>query len=135
MQILDAGVDDNVFNDGSAPQRDYTLTVSTKVLAVVRLGSNELLFQTGNDYVWFQEFSSERSSNAQYAMRFNLSASRFKPFIGAEHIRTRARRSPEIDARARRIDRAMLGGLAFDLSPRTSLTASVRFDEAELRRR
>jgi hypothetical protein len=129
LQILDAGVDENVFNDGSAPQRDYTLTVSTKVLAVLRLGSNELLFQTGNDYVWFKEFSSERSGNAQYAMRFNLSASRFKPFVGAEHVRTRARRSPEIDARARRVDRAVLGGLAFDVSPRTSLTASVRFEE------
>ena len=130
FQILDAGVDENVFNDGSAPQRDYTLTVSTKVLSVVRLGSNELLFQVGNDYVWFKEFSSERSSNAQYAMRFNLSASRFKPFVGAEHVRSSARRSPEIDARAPRIDRAVLGGLGFDLTPRTSLTASVRLDKA-----
>jgi hypothetical protein len=81
-----------VFNDGSEPQRDYTMTVSTRVLGVVRLGSNELLFQTGNDYVWFQEFSSERSSNVQYATRFNLSASRFKPFIGSQRVRTRARR-------------------------------------------
>lgn len=130
LQILDAGVDENVFNDGSEPQRDYTLTVATRVLSVLRLGSNELMFQTGNDYVWFREIDSERSSNAQYAMRFNLSASRFKPFIGAEHVRTRARRTPEIDARARRMDRTVLGGLGFDLTPRTSLTGSVRFDES-----
>ena len=136
LQIVDAGIDENVFNDGSAPERDYTLTVATRVLAVLRMGANELLFQTGNDYVWFQQFDSERSSNAQYAMRFNLSASRFKPFIGAEHIRTRARRTPEIDARARRVDRSVIGGLNFDLTPRTSLTASaklddVRYDEGE----
>ena len=55
--------------------------------------------------MWFQESTSERSNNVQYAMRFNLSASRFKPYIGAEHVRTRVRRSPEIDARARRVDR------------------------------
>lgn len=130
LQVVDAGVDENVFNDGTAPQRDYTATVASRVLGVVRIGANELLFQTGNDYIWFQQFSSERSSNAQYAVRFNLSASRFKPFIGAERVRTRTRPGPEIDTRARRIDRSVLGGLGFDLTPRTSLTASVRFDEA-----
>jgi hypothetical protein len=130
LQIVDAGIDENVFNDGSSPQRDYTMTVSSRVLSVVRLGSNELMFQTGNDYVWFREFSAERSSNAQYAMRFNLSASRFKPFIGAERQRTRSRQGPEIDARARRIDGAVLGGLGFDLTPRTHISASVRFDES-----
>src|SRR5688572_15110004 len=130
LQIVDAGYDENVFNDGTQPQRDYTLTVASRMLAVVRLGSNELMVQSGNDYVWFREFDTERSSNAQYAMRFNLSASRFKPFIGAERIQTRARRSPEIDARARRIDRTALGGLGFDLTPRTRLTASVRINDS-----
>lgn len=129
LQLLDAGIDENVFNDGSDPQRDYTLTVATRVLAVLRMGSNELLFQAGNDYVWFQQFDSERSSNALYAMRFNMSASRLKPYIGAEHIRTRARRTPEIDARARRVDHSVLGGLGFDVTPRTSLTASARLEE------
>jgi hypothetical protein len=131
LQIADAGVDENVFNDSTAPQRDHTLTVASRLLTVVRLGANELMFQAGNDYIWFQEFASERSSNAQYGVRFNLSASRFKPFIGAERIRTRTRPSPEIDARARRVDRNVVGGLGFDLTPRTSLTASVRLDESE----
>ena len=67
LQILNAGVDDNVFNDASAPQRDYTMTVESRVLSVLRLGSNELLFQVGSDYVWFNEFSSERSNNPRYA--------------------------------------------------------------------
>jgi len=94
VQLLNAGVDDNVFNDGNAPQRDNTLTVESRVLAVLRLGSNELLFRVGSNYVWFQEFSSERSNNPGYALRFNLSASRFKPFIGAEYNRTSERRGP-----------------------------------------
>ena len=129
VRIMDAGVDDNVFNDGSDPESDYTITIATRILALVRMGSNELMLQTGNDYVWFQQFDSERSSNAQYAMRFNLSASRFKPFVGAEHIRTRARRTSEIDARARRVDRNVVGGLGFELTSRTSLTASARLDD------
>lgn len=130
LQIVDAGMDDNVFNDTVAPQSDYTMTVASRLLGVVRLGTNELLFQSGNDYVWFQDLVSERSSNAQYAVRFNLSASRFKPFIGAERVRTRQRRGSEIDARARHISRALLSGLAYEISPRTALTASVRYDEA-----
>lgn len=129
LQLVDAGIDDNVFNSPVAPQRDYTMTVSGKVLSVLRLGSNELLFQAVNDYVWFQESTSERSNNTLYAVRFNLSASRFKPYIGAEYIRTRVRRSPEIDARARQVDRTVLGGMAFEVSPRTALTASARLED------
>jgi hypothetical protein len=129
LEIVDAGIDDNVFNASVAPQRDYTMTVASRVLSVLRLGSNELMFQAGNDYVWFQESTSERSNNAQYAARFNMSASRFKPYIGVEYIRTRVRRSPEIDARARRVDRNVQAGMAFDVSPRTALTASVRLDD------
>ena len=45
-------------------------------------------------------------------------------------MRARARRGPEIDARSRRIDRAVTAGLAFELSPRTALTTSIRLDEA-----
>ena len=52
------------------------------MLSVLRLGSNELLLQVGYDYLWFQDITSERSSNMNYAMRFNMSASRFKPFFG-----------------------------------------------------
>ena len=129
VQLLDAGVDDNVFNDAIAPQRDYTLTVASRVLSVLRLGSNELLLQGGYDYLWFQDITSERSSNMNYAMRFNMSASRFKPYFGSEYIDTHLRCTPEIDARARHIDRVMLGGMAFELSPRTALTASGKVDD------
>lgn len=129
LQVMDAGIDDNVFNDPQDPQRDYTMTVASRVLSVLRLGSNELLFQAGNDYVWFNESTSERSNNMQYATRFNMSASRFKPYIGVEYARTRVRRSPEIDVRARRVDRNVLGGMAFEVSPRTALIASVRLDD------
>jgi hypothetical protein len=129
LQIVEMGLDDNVFNDPYTPQSDYTLTVSSKALGRLLLGSNELLFQVADDYVWFHEITSERSNNIQYAGRFNMSASRFKPYVGGEYIRTRVRRSPEIDARARRVDRSVLAGVAIELSPRTALTASARLED------
>ena len=130
LQIVDAGFDDNVFNDsvGAAARLHADRGVASARGSSSRLeraavpGRQRLRLVPANS-------TSERSNNTQYAVRFNMSASRFKPFIGAEHVRTRSRRSPEIDARARRVDRNVLGGLAFEVSPRTALTASVRLDD------
>jgi hypothetical protein len=129
VKIVDAGRDTNIFNDGAEPKEDYTFTVNSRALAALRLGSNELLFLTGSDYVWFSEHAGERSNNAHYSVRLNLSASRLKPFVGAEHNRARSRPNSEIDARVRRLERAVLGGFAYNVSDRTAITASGRFDE------
>ena len=94
LVIADAGRDSNVFNDGQSPKEDYTFTVQSRALVVTRLGLNELMFSTGSDYVWFRRYKGERSSNATYALRFNLSASRFKPFVGADRSRTRVASQP-----------------------------------------
>lgn len=130
LQIVDAGRDRNVFNDGQEQQEDFTFTAASRALAVVKLGQNELLFSTGNDYVWFQKYAQERSNNTRYATRFNLSASRFKPFVGAEHQRTRSRPNLEIDARARRLERAVVAGFNLNLADRTAITASVKIDDS-----
>jgi putative beta-barrel porin BBP2 len=129
VQIVDAGKDTNIFN-AAEPKEDYTFTVSSTALAVLHLGANELMFQSGGDYVWFREHRAERFASAQYAMRLNFSASRLKPFVGGLHIRTRSRPSLEIDARARRLERAVLGGFAVDLTERASITASMRLDDS-----
>jgi Putative beta-barrel porin 2 len=129
LQIADAGIDENVFNDGSDPKRDVTLTVSSQALAVWRVGLNELLFSSGSDYLWFKQYASERSTNTNYAMRFNLSASRFKPYVGAQHVRSSTRPTPEIDTRARRVTRVAVAGSSFSLTERTAITASAQWDE------
>jgi putative beta-barrel porin BBP2 len=130
VQITDAGKDTNIFNAAAQPKEDYTFTVSSMALAVLRLGANELMFQSGGDYVWFREYRAERFASARYAMRLNLSASRLKPFVGGLHNRTRSRPSLEIDARARRLERAVLGGFAVDLTERMSITASMQLDDS-----
>jgi Putative beta-barrel porin 2 len=129
VRVADAGIDENVFNDGSAPKQDVTFTLSSQALAVWRVGLNELLFSSGSDYVWFKTYESERSSNMNYAMRFNLSASRFKPYVGAQLTHTRTRPTPEIDTRARRATRVALAGTNFELTERTAITASAQWDE------
>jgi hypothetical protein len=128
LVVADAGKDSNVFNDNQAPKQDYTLTVQSRALVVTRLAENELMFSVGSDYVWFRQYKQERSSNAAYAVRLNFSASRFKPFVGAQDLRIRSRPNPEIDARVRRLDRQGTAGLAFALTERTSVNAAAVMD-------
>jgi hypothetical protein len=130
VRLVDVGMDQNVYNDAVNPQDDFTFTLASRVLAVLRLGLNELMFSTGSDYVWFNEQASERSSNATYSARFNLTASRFKPYFGAERIRTRARPSVEIDARAQRVDRTLIAGTNFNLTERTWLAATAQYGDS-----
>ncbi len=136
VRLIDLGVDENVFNDAVDPKQDLTLTLASKALGVLRFGLNELIFSGGGDYVWFKEQASQRSANAAYAVRFNLSASRFKPFIGAERIRTRTRPSLEIDTRAERLDHMVVAGMNVNVTERTALSATAqytdsRFEEGE----
>jgi hypothetical protein len=130
LRIIDAGKDQNVFNDESSPREDFTFTVASRVLGVLKLGLNELMFSSGNDYVWFRDFAEERSSNTRYAARFNLSASKLKPFFGVDRQQTRNRPNPEIDARARRLDRSIVAGFSLSTADRTAITASVLVDDS-----
>ena len=77
----------------------------------------------------FERYKSERSNTGHYAARFNLSASRFNPFIGGIRTALRSRPNPEIDARARRVDRTAVGGLSLTLTERTAITASMTIDD------
>ena len=130
LQLVDAGKDRNVFSEDANPKEDFTFTIASKALAVLKLGENELMFSTGNDYVWFQQYEQERSTNTRYAMRFNLSASRFKPFIGAERQHTRNRPNPEIDARARRLEQGAQAGFSLTVADRTAITAAAGVDNS-----
>jgi hypothetical protein len=130
LRIVDLGKDTNVFRDATDPQEDYTATVSSRLLAVVKFGANELLLSTGADYVWFKEFTTERSNDGHYAARANLAASRFRPYVGAHYTATTSRPNPEIDARARRTERAVLGGVDIALTERTTLTGSGQIESS-----
>ena len=130
LRIVDVGIDDNVFNDTVAEQDDYTFTIASRVMGVLKMGANELMVSGGGDYVWFKDYVSQRSTNANYGVRFNMSASRFKPFVGGERIHTRTRPNVEIDTRARRVENLVLAGTNFDMSDRMALTATARYSDA-----
>jgi hypothetical protein len=127
VRLIDVGIDENVFNESTNTREDVTATISSKVVSALRVGLNQFLFSAGGDYVWFEDYASERSANANYAARFNFSASRFKPFLGWEYLTTRVRVNQEIDERARRVEQLVTTGADFDLTQRTALTFSAKW--------
>lgn len=130
LALVDIGTDSNVFNDGTGAKDDYTFTFQSRVTTVLSGGANRLMFLTGSDLVWFRTYKDQRSSNAQYALRADLTWSRFKPYVSADRLRTRARPNAEIDARARRTERSLQAGIDYVVSPITSITASARVDDS-----
>jgi hypothetical protein len=130
VRVVDVGIDDNVFNDTVGERDDYTFTIASRVMGVLKMGANELMVSGGGDYVWFKDFVSQRSTNANYGLRFNMSASRFKPFVGAERSHTRTRPNVEIDTRARRVENLFLAGTNFDMSDRLALTATAQYSDS-----
>ncbi len=130
LRVIDAGKDNNIFNEENTPKEDFTFTIASRAVAVLKLGLNELLFSSGNDYVWFRDFADERSSNARYAARVNISANRFKPFVGVERQHTRSRPNSEIDARALRLERSVVAGFSLSTADRTDIIASATVDDS-----
>ncbi len=43
LRVVDVGIDDNVFNDTVAEQDDYTFTIASRVMGVLKMGANELM--------------------------------------------------------------------------------------------
>lgn len=130
LNIVDIGTDSNIFNDASGAKEDYIFTLESRVRAVLAGGANRLMFLTGSDFVWFQKYKDQRSNNGQYALRADLTWSRFKPHIAADRLKTRERPNPEIDARARRTVRSLEVGVDFVASPITSITATASVDDS-----
>jgi hypothetical protein len=130
VQLVEAGYDDNVFNESVDPKGDYTFTLASRILVVTKIAQNELMFSSGADYVWFKEYVSERSNNLKHAVRFNLSVSRWKPYVGASRTETQSRPNSEIDTRAKRLEHSAVVGSNFNLTARTAITASAQADDS-----
>lgn len=126
LGITDFGVDTNVFNSQTNKQRDTTFTIRPGAELFLRTGRGLLSVDGGLDFVYFQEFATERSVNsnvrAQYEFRFN----RFRPFVGAGTLNTRERPGYEIDVRARRYETGFNGGADFRVASKSIVRAEIR---------
>jgi Putative beta-barrel porin 2 len=126
LGISDFGVDTNVFNTRTNKQRDTTFTVRPGTQLFLRTGRGLLTVDGGLDFVYFNEFASERSINstvsAEYEFRFN----RLRPFVAASSLNTRERPGYEIDIRARRYEASYGGGTDLRVASKSVVRAQFR---------
>lgn len=125
--ISNLGVDTNVFNSVDDPQKDFTFTVPADLDVWLRTGRGLLTLTGGLDFVYFQEFETERSVNSnargQYEFRFN----RLRPYGSASTLNTRERPGYEIDARARHYETDFHVGTDLRVASKSTLRFDLRY--------
>ena len=126
FELVDAGVDSNVFNDPERPERDFTATFRPGLNAVVRLGVARIALRTSVEAVHFQKFADERSLNRTGEVRTELRLSRMVPYATVSGLVTSQRPNNEVDLRARRTSNGYGGGAAFLVFSRTAAVVSVQ---------
>jgi hypothetical protein len=129
--LQNIGVDNNVFNTTANEQSDYTFTGRVGADVWLRTGRG-LLSATGwVEYVYFQDFESERAYNnyakGQYEWRFN----RLRPYASASTLDTRERPGWEIDERVRRYETEFHAGTDVRIAPKTNLRLDLRQQDYE----
>lgn len=125
ISLTNLGVDTNVFNTVDNRQRDLTYTVSPDLGVWLRTGRGLLSVSGALQFVYFQEFETERSLNSnaigQYEFRFN----RLRPYASAGTVNTKERPGYEIDLRARRYETDIKFGADFRFMSKS--TARLEF--------
>jgi len=102
--IANIGVDDNVFNESDAlqPKSDFTLTVTPRTDLWLQLGRSWLTGTVDEQIVWYQKYSSERSTNNRFLVGWRMPANVVNINLNASYTKTRERLGYEIDLRAPR---------------------------------
>ena len=103
VALTNAGLDDNVFNadDVDNPQSDFTLTLTPRTDIWFPFGRSWVKSSIREDFVYYQEFASERSINSSYRTDVLVPLNRMTFVVGAGYENVRDRPGFEIDARSR----------------------------------
>jgi hypothetical protein len=102
--LTNLGVDDNVFNqaEDQQPKSDFTLTFTPRTDLWLRLGRSWLSGTIDEQLVWYQEYSSERSTNSRFLVGWRMPANTLNINLNASYTNTKERPGYEIDVRAPR---------------------------------
>ena len=137
IALNDVGIDTNVFNEGENPQRDFTMTFSPATDLWLRMGRTWISGRVDIDWVYYQTFASERSTNADVRIGIARTLNRLVLNGNARHLSTRERPGFEIDARSDRIENELDGSVEMRLVSNTYVGArawrrQITFDGDEV---
>ena len=138
LLLREFGRDENVFNERDNPRGDFTFTVVPRAEVVFKPRLLRFAYTTALEYVYYDTYESERSTNVSSSVRADLSLGRFEPYLLASGTNTRQRLNPEVDVRAKHRERVYGAGFGLRVGTRLRLGASgrttrMRFDEGTFR--
>ncbi len=134
LSVTNAGVDSNVFNSADNPQEDFTATIVPRIVARVRAGRLMFSYGAASDFVYFRDFEDEQALNFASDVRLEANLGHLQPYISTGWVSTKDRLNAELDARAPRTQRTIMGGTRILVASRTTLVFNARradldFDE------
>lgn len=124
VSLTNLGVDTNVFNTVDNRQRDLTYTVSPDLSVWLRTGRGLLSVSGAMQFVYFQEFETERAMNSNASGRYEFRFNRLRPYASASTVNAKERPGYEIDVRARRYETDLHAGA----DVRVASKSTVRLD-------
>jgi hypothetical protein len=138
LALRDFGRDENVFNERDNPRADFTFTVIPRAEIIFKPRAMRFAYTAASEYVYYQEYESERSNNFSSSVRADFTLDWFLPYVLASGITTRQRLNQEVDARARHKERVYGGGFGIRVGTRLTIggglrTTRLRFDEGTFR--
>src|SRR5579864_3156307 len=112
IELTNLGVDTNVFDaPPGAEQRDFTFTLSPRTDLWLGMGPTWITGNVREDIVWYQKYTSERSSNGYYTLGWLVPLNRLRFKTSATYIHTRDRPGYEIDSRSLHTDEMFKGSV------------------------
>lgn len=125
LQIKELGLDSNVFDKPTDEKRDFVFGLAPDFQMYAQVGAIRFVGATTTSFQFFKTHKSERGSSREYMGRVDLPFSRFKPYFGAALMELKSKPNREIDLRARRTEREVAAGIAFEVSPVTQIGVDV----------
>lgn len=126
LTLRDVGIDNNVFNEPGDRKRDFTATIAPFVDMGLQFRSTRLATATTIEYVYFDRYRSERSTNRRNTVALEFNFQRLGMYAAAEDVDTRSRPNAEIDARARRSEPTYYAGGHLKMGARTTLVLAAK---------
>lgn len=122
LQLKEAGIDSNVYNDKGEPEADFTFTLTPAAHLWIPIGSRALISTNfAPDMIWYAKNVTQRSVNPAGIFRADVQLTRVSLFGSYSLAELHQRPNQEIDVRARRIEDAASAGIAYHVTPKVSV--------------
>ena len=136
--LRNVGRDENVFHERDNPKSDTTFTLVPRAEILFQPRALRVQYVAAVEYVHYNTYASERSTNISSSVRADLSLGWLEPYVLATGTNTSQRLNHEVDVRAQHRERVYGGGVGIDVGTRLKLgaaarTTRLRFDEGTFR--